>query len=314
MFDEGKLGLDDPAGRFIPRLDSGAKAKITIEQLLRHRAGLPPFRNYFLTCSTAEQALDSVYATPLVAKPGDTTIYSDFGFVILGKIVEAMSGVGLDRYVDSVFYSPLGMTRTMFLPPAGMTDSVMPTEYDSLYRHGLVRGVVHDENAFALGGVSGHAGLFSTAEDLAVFMQMLMNGGTYGGVRYLRAQTVALFTARGDTSQERGLGWDFVSLSGYTSAGALFGPLSYGHLGFTGTSIWADPGKKIFIILLTNRVYPTRNNQKIRNVRPAVARRGHAGTRGPVTSTSASGYTVIPPSKAIHRDDDPDYDQDQESS
>ncbi len=270
LFDEGKLGLDDRAGRFIPRLATGAKATITIEQLLRHTAGLPPFRNYFLTCSTPEQALDSVFSTPLVAKPGDTTIYSDFGFIVLGKIVEAVSGARLDRYVDSVFYSPLGMTRTMFLPPAAMADSVMPTEYDSLYRHALVRGIVHDENAYALGGVSGHAGLFSTAEDLAVFMQMLMNGGTYGGVRYLRAQTVALFTARRDTSQERGLGWDFVSLSGYTSAGAFFGPLSYGHTGFTGTSIWADPGKKIFIILLTNRVYPTRNNQKIRSVRPAV--------------------------------------------
>jgi beta-N-acetylhexosaminidase len=270
LFDEGKLGLDDRASRFIPQLDSGEKSAITVEQLLTHRAGFPPFRNYFLTCSTPGQLLDSVYRTPLIAKPGDTTVYSDFGFIVLGKIVEAVSGVTLDRYVDSVFYSPLGMTHTMFLPPAEMRDSTVPTEYDSLFRHQLVRGAVHDENAYALGGVSGHAGLFSTASDLAVYMQMLMNGGTYAGVRYLRPQTVSLFTGRRDTSQERGLGWDFVSASGYTSAGRFFGPLSYGHTGFTGTSVWADPGKKIFIILLTNRVYPTRNNQKIRNVRPAV--------------------------------------------
>jgi beta-N-acetylhexosaminidase len=270
LFDEGKISLDDRAGRFIPALDSGAKASITVEHLLRHRAGLPPFRNYFLTCPTPEQLLDSVLLTPLVAKPGDTTVYSDFGFIILGKIVEAVTGLRLDRYADSVFFSPLGMTRTTFLPPAELRDSAAPTEYDSLYRRRLVRGEVHDENAFAIGGVSGHAGLFSTAEDLAVFMQMLMNGGTYGGVRYLKAQTVALFTLRRDTAQDRGLGWDFVSTSGYTSAGKLFGPLSYGHTGFTGTSVWADPQKKIFLILLTNRVFPTRNNNKIRNVRPAV--------------------------------------------
>jgi CubicO group peptidase (beta-lactamase class C family) len=270
LFDEGKVGLDDRAGKFLPALDSGGKASITVEHLLRHRAGFPPFRTYFLTCTTAAQTLDSVYATPLVAKPGDSTIYSDFGFVVLGKIVEAVTGSPLDRYVDSVFYTPLGMTRTMFLPPAELRDSVAPTEYDSLYRRRLVRGEVHDENAFALGGVSGHAGLFSTAEELAVLMQMLMNGGSYGSVRYLRAQTVALFTGRSDPAQERGLGWDFVSTSGYTSAGKFFGPLSYGHTGFTGTSVWADPQKKIFIILLTNRVFPTRNNNKIRNVRPAV--------------------------------------------
>ncbi|HLF13467.1 MAG TPA: glycoside hydrolase family 3 N-terminal domain-containing protein, partial [Bacteroidota bacterium] len=270
LFDEGKLSLDDRAAKFIPGFDSGAKSKITVEQLLRHTAGLPPFRTYFLTCATPEQTLDSVVHTALVANPGDTTIYSDFGFILLGKITEAVSGARLDRYVDSVFYTPLGMTRTMYLPPAEARDSTVPTEYDSVYRHRLVWGEVHDENAHALGGVSGHAGLFSTAEDLAVFLQMLMNGGTYGGARYLRPQTVTLFTGRRDTAEERGLGWDFVSTSGYTSAGTLFGPLSYGHTGFTGTSVWADPGKKIFVILLTNRVFPTRNNQKIRNVRPAV--------------------------------------------
>lgn len=270
LFDEGKVGLDDRAGRFIPAFDTGARSAVTVEQLLRHRAGLPPFRRYFLTCTTAQQTLDSVLATPLVARPGDSTIYSDFSFIVLGKIVEAAGGTTLDRYVDSVFYAPLGMTRTMFLPPAELRDSVAPTEFDSLYRRRLVRGEVHDENAFALGGVSGHAGVFSTAGDLAVFMQMLMNGGTYGGTRYLRAQTVALFTGRRDTSQERGLGWDFVSTGGYTSAGRLLGARTFGHTGFAGTSVWADPEKKIFVILLTNRVFPTRNNNKIRDVRPAV--------------------------------------------
>jgi len=270
LFDEGKISLDDRASSFIPALANGPKAAITIQHLLSHRAGFPPFRNYFLTCTSPAQELDSVYATELVARPGDSTIYSDFGFIVLGKIVEAVTGTGLDRYVDSVFYSPLGMSSTMFLPGAEDRERAVPTEFDSLYRHALVRGVVHDENAYALGGVSGHAGLFSTASDLAVFVQMILNGGTYGGTRYLRPSTIALFTGRRDTSQERGLGWDFVSSHGYTSAGRFFGPKSFGHTGFTGTSVWADPEKKIFIIFLTNRVYPTRNNAKIRNVRPAV--------------------------------------------
>lgn len=270
LFDEGKLSLDDLAGRFLPAFASGEKARITVEHLLRHRSGLPPFRNVFQTAASPAAALDSILATPLVARPGDSTIYSDIGFVALGKVVEAASGVALDRFVDSVFYAPLGMTRTFFRPAPELADSIAPTEFDSLFRKSLVRGAVHDENAFALGGVAGHAGLFSTAGDLAILAQMVMNGGTYGGTRFLRAQTVSLFTGRADTAQARGLGWDFVSASGYRSSGSLFGALSYGHTGFTGTSLWADPGKKIFIILLTNRVHPTRSNQKIRAVRPAV--------------------------------------------
>jgi len=270
LFDEGKISLDDRAASFIPALNGGAKASITIQHLLSHRAGFPPFKSYFLTCATPDQMLDSVYATDLVARPGDSTIYSDFGFIILGRIVEAVTGTTLDRYVDSVFYSPLGMSSTMYLPGRDQRERAVPTEFDSLYRHRLVAGEVHDENAYALGGVAGHAGLFATATDLAVFTQMILNGGTYGGVRYFRPSTVALFADRRDPAQERGLGWDFVSLSGYSSAGRKFGPKSFGHLGFTGTSVWVDPGKKIFIIFLTNRVYPTRTNNKIRSIRPAV--------------------------------------------
>jgi len=270
LFDEGVISLDDRAGSFIPALNEGGKGSITIEHLLSHRAGFPPFKSYFLSCTTPGQLLDSVYATDLVAAPGDSIVYSDFGFIILGKIVEAITGVGLDRYVDSVFFTPLGMSSTMYLPEEEDRARAVPTEFDSLYRGRLVSGVVHDENAYVLGGVSGHAGLFSTASDLSIFMQMMVNGGTYAGARYFRPSTVDLFTLRRDSSQKRGLGWDFVSLSGYTSAGAGFGIQSYGHLGFTGTSVWADPVKKIFVIFLTNRVYPTRNNSKIRNIRPAV--------------------------------------------
>jgi CubicO group peptidase (beta-lactamase class C family) len=163
------------------------------------------------------------------------------------------------------------MTRTMFKPAEFLWDNIAPTEYDSVLRKRLVRGEVHDENAFALGGVSGHAGLFSTATDLSVFMQMIMNGGTYGMKRYVRPETVRLFTTKQDAHSTRALGWDTKTMNGYSSAGTLFGPGTFGHTGFTGTSVWADPERKIFVILLTNRVHPTRENGKIQQVRPAVA-------------------------------------------
>jgi CubicO group peptidase (beta-lactamase class C family) len=162
------------------------------------------------------------------------------------------------------------MTRTMFIPPQSLWENIAPTEYDSIYRKQLVRGVVHDENAFALGGVSGHAGLFSTASDLAIFMQMLMNGGRYGGVQYINPSTVKLFTTKQNAKSTRALGWDTKTMNGYSTAGTLFSENAFGHTGFTGTSIWAEPEKKLFVIFLTNRVHPTRSNTKIMRVRPAL--------------------------------------------
>jgi CubicO group peptidase (beta-lactamase class C family) len=158
----------------------------------------------------------------------------------------------------------------MFRPDTSFWPEVAPTEYDSVYRKALVRGVVHDENAYALGGVSGHAGLFSTASDLAVFLQMILNGGSYGGRVYLRPETVRRFTTKFDAASTRALGWDTKSVTGYSSAGQFFSEASFGHTGFTGTSLWCDPVRKVFVILLTNRVYPTRAMEKIRAVRPAV--------------------------------------------
>ena len=134
----------------------------------------------------------------------------------------------------------------------------------------MVRGVVHDENAYALGGVSGHAGLFSTASNLATFLQMILNGGQYGGRQYLKPETIKMFTARQSAHSTRALGWDTKTMDGYSSAGKFFGAESFGHTGFTGTSVWVEPEKKIFVILLTNRVYPTRTNTKIMQIRPFV--------------------------------------------
>jgi beta-N-acetylhexosaminidase len=270
LYDDRKISLDDKVSKFIPQFAVGKKAEITIKHLLTHSSGLPPFRQLWKFVPDAKYAVDSVYATALVANPGDTTIYSDLGFITLGKIVVQASGKPLDVFVKEEFYAPLGMTRTMFTPPADLWNEVAPTEYDSLWRKKLIQGVVHDENADFLGGVSGHAGLFSTAYDLAALMQMLMNGGEYGGKRYLQPSTVAVFTKRQSEKSTRALGWDTRAASG-SSGGNLFSPNSFGHTGFTGTSIWADPERHLFLILLTNRVHPTRANTKIYKVRPAVA-------------------------------------------
>jgi CubicO group peptidase (beta-lactamase class C family) len=197
-------------------------------------------------------------------------MYSDLGFITLGKIVEKVSGLSLDEFVKKEFFIRLGMTRTLFKPPKELQGNIATTENDLWWRKKLVQGTVHDENAEFLGGVSGHAGLFSTATDLAVFMQMLMNGGTYNGVRYLESSTIALFTKKQSEKSSRALGWDTKSPTG-SSAGNLFSANSFGHTGFTGTSIWADPERNLFVILLTNRVHPTRANGKIFKIRPAVA-------------------------------------------
>jgi CubicO group peptidase (beta-lactamase class C family) len=202
-----------------------------------------------------------------MARPGDFTIYSDLGMITLGKVIEKIAGMPLDQFVQEEFYTPLGMAHTMFNPPADLRAAAAPTEYDAIWRKTLVRGAVHDENAAMLGGVAGHAGLFSTASDLALFVQMLLNGGVYEGKCYLHAATINEFLRKRTTGQERWLGWDMKAETG-SSAGTLFPASSFGHTGFTGTSVWADLDSRFAVIFLTNRVYPTRNNTKLYRIRP----------------------------------------------
>jgi beta-N-acetylhexosaminidase len=270
LSEEGKLRLEDTVARYLPEFGKQSKEKITIRHLLLHTSGLPAFKKLFLTTTTAKDALDSVYNSELIYKPGDSTVYSDFGFIVLGKIVEKVSGMTLDRYVTQTLFLPLEMSRTMFNPPESLWSNIAPTELDTAWRKVLLRGIVHDETASLLGGVAGHAGLFSTASDLAVFVQMMMNAGFYGGRNYLTPESFRLVTARQDTKSTRTIGWDTKTPVGYSSAGTLFSYMSFGHTGFTGTSIWVDPERNLFVIFLTNRVHPTRENTKIFNVRPAV--------------------------------------------
>ncbi|HTY37514.1 MAG TPA: glycoside hydrolase family 3 N-terminal domain-containing protein [Bacteroidota bacterium] len=268
---EGKIKLEDPVVKYIPQFGQNGKEHITVYNLLVHNSGLVAWGKFYEICKTPQELLDSVFAARLTYKTGDTSIYSDLGLITTGKIVEKVSGTTLDRFVDSVFFKPLGMSSTMFNPPERLWNHVMPTEVDNFWRKTgvAVRGTVHDENAWVLGGVSGHAGLFSTAPNLAILLQMELNGGTYGGKRYLKEEVLKRFTTRQFQTSTRGIGWD-MKPAGRSWAGTLLSPNTFLHTGFTGTSVAADPTRDLLIVFLTNRVYPTRNSQKIAAVRPQV--------------------------------------------
>lgn len=220
------------------------------------------------------QVIDAIMQDTLAYLPGSEYQYSDLGMITLGLVIEEVTGMGLAEYTRENIFKPLGMTQTEFKSVNGVGDTVsVPTEFDDTFRQRLIQGEVHDETAYLLGGAAGHAGLFSTASDLGRFARMMLAGGEIDGLRFLRQSTIEYFTARPDSPDEgeRGLGWDLKSLEGYTSAGQYFSSESYGHTGFTGTSIWLDPENDVFAVLLTNRVYPTRNNRAHIAIRPEFA-------------------------------------------
>ncbi len=255
LYDQGKIQLDDPVSKYIPQFSGGDKDKVTIRMLLEHRSGLPAGRDLWRIARTPEEAREAVISTPLVYEPNSRYVYSDLGADMLGFVVEAVSGQRLDTFLEQHVFEPLGMTDTFFLPADSLKTRVAPTEVAPPRGYPL-QGEVHDENAFALGGVAGHAGLFSSASDLAVFAQMMLNGGQYDGVRIVADSTIALFTKREPGAGSRALGWDTCNGSG--SCGKYLGDSAYGHTGFTGTSMWIDPQRDMFVILLTNRVHEPR--------------------------------------------------------
>jgi CubicO group peptidase (beta-lactamase class C family) len=282
LVDEGKLDLDAPVQRYVPSFQGPDKERVTIKHLLTHSSGLPAWRPLYAEARTRDAALALVDTTALQRQPGDTFVYSDLGAMVLAQAVEAITGQRLDRFLDVRLFGPLGMSATRYLPPASWRDRIAPTENDTVFRHRLLRGEVHDENAGRLGGVSGHAGLFSTAGDLSRFAIWLLESRrtpedadgrrtTSGDLRHLSPSLVQEFTRRQNLppGSSRALGWD--TPSELSSAGTKMGPNAFGHTGFTGTSIWFDPDRDLFIILLTNRVNPTRANTKILQVRRRVA-------------------------------------------
>jgi CubicO group peptidase (beta-lactamase class C family) len=256
LYDAGLVGLDDPVSKYLPEFSGGYKDSVTVRLLLEHRSGLPAGRDLWRLASTPAEARQLVLTTPLEYRPGKGYIYSDLGAITLGLLVEKISGERLDTFLQEHVFGPLGMENTFFLPADSVRSRIAPTEVTPPRGYPL-RGEVHDENAYALGGVAGHAGLFSTAADLSVFAQMILNGGEYDGVRVISDSTVRLFTKRAAGS--RALGWAMAD--GQWGSGRFLSDDAFGHVGYTGTSLWIDPDREMFVILLTNRVHAARARQ-----------------------------------------------------
>jgi beta-glucosidase-like glycosyl hydrolase/CubicO group peptidase (beta-lactamase class C family) len=286
---EGRLDLDATVVSYLPWWPRGdpRKDEVTVRQLLLHRTGFIPFRRWFFDHEGLQAYKDVVAVEPLEVDPGTRTAYSDIGIMTLAWVLESIAGQTLDEFLRQRVWAPLGMLDTQYRPDPSLKSRIATTEMDTVWRHEMVWGRVHDENADAMGGVAGHAGLFSTATDLSVFARMMLNGGEApacvpgdeagepcpmarpDAIRILDQSVLSMFTTRYDETSSRGLGWD--TPSERSSAGDYLTYGAYGHTGYTGTSIWLDPELDLWIILLTNRVHPTRENQKHIPLRRAVA-------------------------------------------
>ena len=264
-----KISLKQTLDQFYEGLESD-KRGITISHLLTHSSGLKPFVEYYKLGNVDRDAMIAdILKRKLDFKPGVKFQYSDLGMILLMDIVEKVTGEALNDLSEKWIYSRIDMNNTMFNPDIELLARIVPTEYDSVFRKKMAHGFVHDENAFLLEGVSGHAGVFSTAEDLGRFGQLMLNKGSWLGNRYFRSNSVEKFTKRQNipVGSERTLGWDTPSRNGRSSAGDFYSNNSFGHLGFTGTSIWIDPDNEIVIVFLSNRVHPTRENNRIYGIR-----------------------------------------------
>lgn len=253
LYDEGRLPLDARVADILPEFAGEGKEAVTIQHLLTHRSGLPAGRQLWKTARTPAEARQQILETKLQTAPGARYVYSDVGATVLGLVIERITGLTLDRFVEMRVFAPLGMHDTGYLPADSIKYRIAPTEVTPP-RGYPIRGEVHDEAAYALGGVSGHAGLFGTAADLSIFAQMMLNGGTFNGVRIVSDTTIARFTQ--PVADNRTLGWEIAA--GERGSGEYLSASAYGHTGFTGTSLWIDPEREMFVVLLTNRVHAAR--------------------------------------------------------
>jgi CubicO group peptidase (beta-lactamase class C family) len=268
LVEAGRVDLDAPAWTYLPGFGRTGKRAVTVRHLLTHTSGLPAVRLFYKRLQGQSEIVDAVERTRLVGRPGAQVLYSDLGFIALGALVTAVAGEALEAYTSAHVCAPLGMRDTLYRPPPALRARIAATEDQPL--RGLVWGEVHDENAQAMGGVSGHAGLFGTAADLGVFCTTLLAGGSRGGARRWQPATLQeMFTVQtGALSPAHGLGWRCNEPS---FMGALASPRTFGHTGFTGTSIVLDLERRLSVILLTNRVHPTRHGPDLAPVRAAVA-------------------------------------------
>src|SRR3989440_3182434 len=301
LIERGEVRLHDPVVKFIPEMKGDGRDAITIEQLLTHTAGFAPDFDLRERWSGYDEAMKRLYREPLRNQPGARFVYSDINYVALGEVVHRASGQMLDEFARRNIFVPLGMRDTGFRPDTRLVSRIAPTEKRRGQMNYLgdtganagsegeqwLRGQVHDPTSFRMGGVAGHAGLFSTADDLAIYCQMILNGGIYNGTRVLSPLSVATMTrprAVGEDGAARGLGWD-IATSFSSNKGDLFPLGSFGHTGFTGTSIWIDPATETFVVFLSNRVHPDG--------------KGDVGPlRGRVASIVAGAITDATPEKA----------------
>jgi beta-N-acetylhexosaminidase len=271
LYDRGLLDLNWKVQDILTDFLGKEKGLVTVKHLLTHTAGLPAWKKYYLNFKGQENILQQIYKEELVYTPGTLTMYSDLGMILTQKIIEVITQKPLNVFNHNELYKPLGMDRTFYNPEKSFLTEIVPTEKSDFHKR-VIRGFVHDENTFAMGGVSGHAGLFSTSEDLATFCQMMLNKGLYNFEKVLSEETINYFTKRDGIIEgsTRAIGWDTRSEE-KSSSGHFMSMQAFGHTGFTGTSLLMDPENEVFVVLLTNRVHPTRENQKIRKVRPMVA-------------------------------------------
>ncbi len=282
MLEQRRFELDQPVAEVLPELGRHDKQAITFRNLLLHDSGLVAFRPYYKRYRSPEAILEAIYDERLCYPTGSDSVYSDLNMILLAQALELLSGISMDVFLEKQVFAPLGMQRTGYNPGLGNpncapTENVEPwrlelrsargdrpvTQTPNVDQSLWIQGEVHDPNTFALGGVAGHAGLFSTIGDVSTFLQAMLRSQFVA-----KPDSVAEFTRRQCEKSTRGLGWDTKSSEG-SSAGSRFGPRSFGHTGYTGTSVWADPDSGRFAVLLTNRVHPTSENIKIRDVRPA---------------------------------------------
>jgi serine-type D-Ala-D-Ala carboxypeptidase len=295
LYERGLLDLEAPVSAIVPEFVHGPekdlrRQEVTVRMLLAHCSGLPAYEKLFLKARTRVELLQAAFTTPLATDPATRAVYSDIGFIILGTALERLADEFLDRFCQREIFAPLSMTTTTFNPPQNLRGQIPPTADEqeepcgsdtpvrqlpaasplqggsqrSTFRQKIIQGEVQDENASILGGIAPHAGLFSTAEDVAKFAHAMLNRGH----PILRPETITLFTRReaAPAGTTRTLGWDTPSTP--SQSGKYFSPDSYGHLGYTGTSLWIDPTRQLSITLLTNRTWPDCSNLEIKQVRP----------------------------------------------
>jgi CubicO group peptidase (beta-lactamase class C family) len=281
LVDQGKLDLEAPVRRYLPRFSGGPKNQVTVRMLLDHTSGLKSYVPFYLKArGSRARAIDLLYAQPLVRVPGDSAEYSDLNALFLGLVLEKVSGLPLDKLARREVFGPLGMTQTMYKPPASLKRRIVPS---GMWRGRPVPGDVNDQNAVAMGGVAGHAGVFSTGMDLARFAAVWLRSGAGPSGQWVQPATMGRFLVKGPRTGSRLLGWDTPEIDPAAEEPSVFGSLiseaGYGHTGFTGTELWIDPARDLFLIFLTNRAFDPRVRESAKQLKFVRANLSDAAVR-----------------------------------